>query len=51
VKSVQNFGAGDLLEIEPAAGPPWWLPFTREAGPELRIGEGVLVAVKPAETE
>jgi 16S rRNA processing protein RimM len=52
VKDVHNFGAGDLLEIAPAeGGPTWWLPFTREAVPQVRIGEGRLVAVRPEETE
>jgi 16S rRNA processing protein RimM len=51
VKSVQNFGAGDLLEIAPEAGPSWWLPFTREAVPQVRIADGVVVAVRPAESE
>jgi 16S rRNA processing protein RimM len=52
VKDVQNFGAGDLLEIAPAAGgPTWWLPFTREAVPDVKLGEGRLVAVRPGETE
>lgn len=51
VKSVQDFGAGDLLEVQPAEGPSWYLPFTREAVPEVRITEGVVVAVKPDETE
>jgi 16S rRNA processing protein RimM len=51
IKSVQNFGAGDLLEIEPPAGPTWWLPFTKEAAPEVRIAEGVVVVVRPAEAE
>jgi 16S rRNA processing protein RimM len=49
VKSVQNFGAGDLLEIAPETGPTWWLPFTREAVPEVRIADGLVVAVRPAE--
>jgi 16S rRNA processing protein RimM len=41
VKSVENFGAGDLVEIAPAdGGPTWWLPFTKEAVPEVRISEG-----------
>jgi len=48
---VQNFGAGDLLEIEPPAGPSWWLPFTKEAAPEVKIAEGVVVVVRPAESE
>ena len=51
IKSVQNFGAGDLLEIAPETGPTWWLPFTREAVPEVRLAEGVVVAVRPPEAE
>ena len=51
IKSVQNFGAGDLLEIAPASGPTWWLPFTKEAVPEVRIADGVVVAVRPVESE
>jgi 16S rRNA processing protein RimM len=51
IKTVQNFGAGDLLEIAPPSGPTWWLPFTREAVPEVRIAEGVVVAVRPTESE
>ena len=52
VKAVQDFGAGDLLEITPPeGGATWYLPFTREAVPEVRIAEGVVVAVKPDEVE
>jgi 16S rRNA processing protein RimM len=51
VRSVRDFGAGDLLEIEPPAGDSWWLPFTREAVPEVSIAERRIVAVKPDETE
>ena len=52
VKSVQNYRAGDLLEIEPGEGQPtWMLPFTREAVPEVRLAERRLVAVRPEETE
>jgi 16S rRNA processing protein RimM len=41
VKSVQNFGADDMLEIAPAAGgQTWYLPFTKEAAPELHIADG-----------
>ena len=50
VKSVQNFGADDMLEIAPAeGGPTWYLPFTREAAPELHISEGWLRIVRPTE--
>lgn len=51
VKSVQDFGAGDLLEIQPPEGPSWWLPFTREAVPDVRIAEGKIIALRPDETE
>ena len=49
VKSVQNFGAGDILEIEPEAAAAFYLPFTREAVPEVRIAEGFITAVPPTE--
>ena len=50
IKSVQNFGAGDLLEVDPAGGgPTWWLPFTRAVVPEVDIAAGKLVVVRPAE--
>jgi 16S rRNA processing protein RimM len=51
VKSVHDFGAGDLLEIEPPQGPSWWLPFTREAVPEVSIAQRRIIGVKPEETE
>lgn len=51
VKAVQNFGASDILEIAPASGgPTWYLPFTREAAPEIHIADGWLLALRPAET-
>ncbi|MBI2261137.1 MAG: 16S rRNA processing protein RimM [Caulobacterales bacterium] len=50
VKSVQNFGADDMLEIAPAVGgPTWYLPFTRDAVPDLHIADGWLLAVRPVE--
>ena len=52
VKSVQNFGASDMLEIAPAAGgPTWYLPFTRDAVPDLHIADGWLRAVRPTEVD
>ena len=52
VKSVHNFGAGDLLEIDPETGAAsWWAPFTREVVPEVRIAEGMIVVARPEETE
>jgi 16S rRNA processing protein RimM len=50
VKSVQNFGAGDLLEIAPGDGSPsWYAPFTREAVPDVRLADGVVVVLPPHE--
>lgn len=50
VRAVQDFGAGDILEIAPPGkGPTWYLPFTREAAPEVRVAEGWLLAVRPEE--
>jgi 16S rRNA processing protein RimM len=48
IKSVQNFGAGDLLEIDPAdGGVTWWAPFTREGVPEVDIAGGFVVISSP----
>ena len=51
VKTVHDFGAGDLLEVQPPEGASWWLPFTREAVPEVRLAEGKVIAVRPEEVE
>jgi 16S rRNA processing protein RimM len=49
VKAVQNFGAGELLEIEPPGGPTWYVPFTMANVPEIRLADGVIVVVRPDE--
>jgi 16S rRNA processing protein RimM len=56
VRSVRDFGAGDLLEVAPIStqgggGESWWLPFTKDAVPEVQVAEGRVVAVKPDEVE
>ena len=51
VRSVRDFGAGDLLEVAPVAGESWWLPFTKEAVPEVQMDAGRIVAVRPDEVE
>jgi 16S rRNA processing protein RimM len=51
IKAVNNFGAGDLLEIQPTDGSPsWWCPFTRDAVPEVRLAAGEVVVVRLPET-
>jgi 16S rRNA processing protein RimM len=49
IKAVHDFGAGDLLEIEPPKGSAWHLPFTRACVPEVDIAGGKVVVVRPAE--
>jgi 16S rRNA processing protein RimM len=52
VKSVQNFGAGDLLEIAPPGGlATWYAPFTRAVVPEVKIAEGCVIVDRPTEIE
>ena len=48
VRSVQDFGAGELLEIEPAGGGATWLaPFTKAVVPEIHLVDGWLVVERP----
>lgn len=50
VKSVQNFGADDMLEIAPTeGGQTWYLPFTRDCVPDLHIADSWLRVVRPVE--
>lgn len=51
VKSVQNHGAGDIVEVETADGQALFLPFTRRAVPQVDIEGGRLVVEPPAEVE
>lgn len=49
IKNVENFGAGDLLDIQPVSGPSYYLAFTRENVPEVDIAERFIVIVPPVE--
>lgn len=51
VKSVHDFGAGDLIEVQPPQGASWWLPFTKEAVPDVRLTDRKVIAVPPTETD
>ena len=44
VAAVHNFGAGDLLEVQPRTGASVFVPFTVEAVPGVDIAGGVLCA-------
>jgi 16S rRNA processing protein RimM len=50
IKAVRDFGAGDILEIQPSAGQSWWVAFTKEAVPTVDIAAGKVVIDRPAET-
>ena len=48
VVAVQDFGAGDLLEIRTeGGGASVLMPFTRETAPEIDLGAGRIVADPP----
>jgi 16S rRNA processing protein RimM len=51
VLAVHNFGAGDLLEIQPAGGgAPVMLPFTEAAVPSVDVAAGRIVIDPPEGT-
>ena len=49
VKAVQNYGAGDFLEIRGEDGSELLLPFTRQAVPEVDLQGERLLIVAPQE--
>ncbi len=52
VIALQNFGAGDMVELQPeGGGETLFVPFTHEAVPEVNIEEGRIVVVRPEEIE
>ena len=52
VKAIHNFGAGDLIEIEPAGGGEGMLlPFDETTVPTVDLKTGRIVVAPPAEIE
>ena len=49
--AIPNYGAGDLLEIAPPAGPTLLVPFTRVHVPDIDLAAGRLSVVLPEEVE
>ena len=43
VTAVENYGAGDLLDIKPLEGPSFYLLFTDENVPEVHLAERRIV--------
>jgi 16S rRNA processing protein RimM len=50
VIAVQNFGAGDILEIRRGDGSTLMLPFTEAAVPAIDIAGGIIVVDPPADS-
>ncbi|MBU6406133.1 MAG: 16S rRNA processing protein RimM [Alphaproteobacteria bacterium] len=46
VEAVRDFGAGDLLEVQPAEGPSWYLPFTKAAVPVVDLPRRLLISAE-----
>ncbi|GAB4518409.1 MAG: ribosome maturation factor RimM [Roseibium sp.] len=42
IVAVQDFGAGDLLEIRPKRGRTFYIPFTRDFVPEISLTDGLV---------
>ena len=51
VKSVPNYGAGDLIEVEREGGTSFFLPFTKRVVPEVDVEGGRIVVDPPLEVE
>jgi len=47
VREIQDFGAGDIVEIKLDEGPVELFPFTREIFPKVDIAGGTIVLVPP----
>ncbi|WP_306142323.1 ribosome maturation factor RimM [Roseibium sp. MMSF_3412] len=45
--AVQDFGAGDLLEIRPRRGRTFYIPFTKEFVPDVSVSSGRVTAHLP----
>lgn len=51
IVSVQNFGAGDLLELKPVEGETEFIPFENRWVPTVDLDAGHLVIVRPSAAE
>ncbi|MEP3045331.1 MAG: ribosome maturation factor RimM [Roseibium sp.] len=47
IVAVQDFGAGDLLEIRPKRGKTYYVPFTREFVPDIKLDKGCVTLDLP----
>ena len=42
IQTIQNFGAGDLLEIKPPSGASYYLPFQDEYVTDINLEAGTI---------
>lgn len=47
VVNVENFGAGDLLDIKPASGPSFYAPFHDQTIVNIDMDEGIITLALP----
>lgn len=43
IQSVDNFGASDLIEVRPASGPTFYVPFTDDYVTDVNVDDGYIV--------
>ena len=48
IVTLHNFGAGDLIEIEPTVGDTFFVPFTNAFVPEVHLADGFVVIAEDA---
>lgn len=48
ILAIQNFGASDLVEIQPVTGKSYFLPFTDDYVPNVDIDGGFIIVEIPA---
>ncbi|WP_371811433.1 ribosome maturation factor RimM [Stappia sp. 28M-7] len=51
IVALPDFGAGTLVEIRPQGAQSFYVPFTREAVPEIDLAAGKVTIVVPESTE
>lgn len=51
IKSIENYGAGDILVLQPTQGEAMMLPFTRAVVPKVEISAGRVIVELPDEVE
>jgi len=47
IVAVQDFGAGDLLEVRPQRGKTFYVPFTKDFVPDINLEEGKVTVDLP----